>query len=90
MSARGAGLAARLARGEERAFGELYDDEAVLAMLKLGSGLFSFWSAVEPGAVTMSSTCTALPLEASRREDEGTGEGREDLFGHDPPTRADV
>ena len=54
--------------------GRLRDDEAVLGMIALTQGRFSFTADVEPGEQTMESTLTGLLFEASRRIDEGDEE----------------
>lgn len=51
--------------------GDLDDEDAVIAMLKLERGNFSFMAKVEPGEQSMHGTLTAILLEASRRQDEG-------------------
>lgn len=51
-------------------FDALRDEEAVLRMLGLTRGRFSFSGQQEPGARTMRTTITGLLLEASRRADE--------------------
>jgi pSer/pThr/pTyr-binding forkhead associated (FHA) protein len=54
-------------------FKELKDDDAVLEMLALDEGRFSFASGVgEEGETTMTKSITALLLEDSRRRDELT------------------
>jgi hypothetical protein len=52
-------------------WGDLRDEEAVLRMLALLRGRFTFSGGAEPGERTMRSTLTGLLLEASRRIDEG-------------------
>lgn len=51
-------------------FGELRDDEAVLAMAVLRAGQFRVFSVAEPGSQTIRASLTELLLEASRRLDE--------------------
>lgn len=78
-------------------YGELRDDEAVLAMIALKSGSFALTGEIDPGEQRMQTTMTGLLLEASRRIDEGeepqeeepeegAGEGEEELsFGFQEP-----
>jgi pSer/pThr/pTyr-binding forkhead associated (FHA) protein len=53
---------------------ELADEAAVLAMLELKVGRFTFSGEVEPGERTLRTTITGLLLEASRRIDEAPAE----------------
>ena len=48
-----------------------HDEEAVIGMLQLNRGNFSFLAKIEAGEKTMETTLTRILLEASRREDEG-------------------
>jgi hypothetical protein len=58
-------------RPRSATFGKLTDGPAVLALLRLREGRFSFVRTRDLGACTMHQTFTALLLEASRRVDEG-------------------
>lgn len=58
-------------RPRSATFGKLTDGAAVLALLRLREGRFSFVRTRDLGACTMNQTFTALLLEASRRVDEG-------------------
>lgn len=53
-------------------FGDLADDEAVLAMALLRRGQFRVLSTTEPGPQTIRASLTELLLEANRRLDETT------------------
>jgi len=52
-------------------FGDARDNQAVIAMLNLKKGNFSFLNKIEPGEMTMQGTLTGILLEASRQIDEG-------------------
>lgn len=53
-------------------YGDLRDDEAVLALALLRSGQFRVLSVAEPGTPTIRASLTELLLEANRRLDERT------------------
>ncbi|MEZ6187243.1 MAG: FHA domain-containing protein [Planctomycetota bacterium] len=52
-------------------FGQDRDNQAVIGMLRLKKGSFSFLNKIEPGEMTMQGTLTGILLEASRQQDEG-------------------
>lgn len=58
-------------------FGELKDDDAVLAMIGLRVGSFAISTEIEPGERRMHNSLTRLLLEASRLIDEAEGEAAE-------------
>ncbi|MBL4847603.1 MAG: FHA domain-containing protein [Planctomycetes bacterium] len=79
-------------------FGDLRDDEAVLAMIALKAGSFALTGDVEPGEKRMTSSMTGLLLEASRQideadfgsdEEEDVEQGFDALDALDPPSEPD-
>lgn len=65
--------------------GQDRDEEAVLAMLELAEGRYTFMPSAAPGERSIRSSLTGLLLEYSRRADEGSFDMNS--LEDDPPTR---
>ncbi len=64
-------LVVRDGRPQYASFGDTHDEEAVLGMLDLSYGRYTFFMSPEAGPCTIKRSLTALLLDHSRKTDEG-------------------